>query len=127
MSSYSAATNVVSTLISAEMLDINPDVINECEGEFAARARPIDAPILPAAEPQPSIYLTRACVINAQVEVGFGGQTGKHLLVLSFTGFDPTRTSAERGSHRGGLSSSRAWGCQQRLDSERFRSAPRTG
>jgi hypothetical protein len=34
-------------------------------------------------------------LLNAQMEARFRGQTGKHVLVLSFTGFDPTRTSAD--------------------------------
>jgi len=33
-------------------------------------------------------------------EVRFRGQIGKHLLVLSFTGFDPEQTFADPGNSR---------------------------
>jgi hypothetical protein len=35
-----------------------------------------------------------ACSLTRRSEVRFRGQTGKHLLALSFTGFDPHRTRA---------------------------------
>ena len=33
-------------------------------------------------------------LINAQIGVRFRGKSGKHLLVLSLTGFDPKQTSS---------------------------------
>jgi hypothetical protein len=46
-------------------------------------------------------------------DVRSSGQTGKHLLAVSFTGFDPIRTLARRRAS------------DSHLDSERFRSVPR--
>jgi hypothetical protein len=40
--------------------------------------------------------LRASAVPTAPSNVGFRGQTGKHLLVLSFTGFDPSRSSRAR-------------------------------
>jgi hypothetical protein len=48
--------------------------------------------------------LGRRVLINAQVESPLREQTGKHLLVLSFAGFYPERSSARRDvPHRSGL------------------------